>query len=63
MVLSKKEWEALDSKLSPFKSWDIIADKKCEIIWVFDKVGYHWWNQELKWSGEYIFVDFKKSDF
>ena len=60
MALSPEEREALDAKLSPFKSWDIIADIRGEIIWIFDKVAYHWWNPEYPiWR--YIFADFQKA--
>ena len=61
MALSKEEREGLDAKLSPFKSWDLIADIKWDIIWVFDKVAYHWWNPEIEWLWNYIFADFKKA--
>ena len=60
MALSPEGREALDVELSPFKRWDIIADIRGEIIWIFDKVAYHWWNPEYP-IGRYIFADFQKA--
>ena len=52
----EQEKSALDAKLSwPFKKWDIIADVKWELIWVFDNVAYHWW--------EFYICRFQKGNF
>ena len=60
-MLTEQERVALDAKLSwPFKRWDIIIDAKREIIWVFDKVAYHWWDPKHP-IGKYIFADFQRA--
>jgi hypothetical protein len=64
-----KEREALDASLTPFKHWDIIANLKWDLIWVFDRVAYQWWNpyENLYWDpydepfGNFIFAVFKKA--
>ena len=68
MSLDEKR-EVLDASLTPFKHWDIIANVKWDLIWVFDRVAYQWWNpyENLYWDpydeplGNYIFAVFKKA--
>ena len=58
----EQEKSALDAKLSwPFKKWDIIADVKWELIWVFDNVAYHWWDPDVDYLWNFIFADFKRA--
>jgi len=61
-MLTEQERIVLDAKLSwPFKRWDIIADVKWELIWVFNKVAYHGWSPEWKIFWKYIFADFQRA--
>ena len=60
MSLDKKR-EALDASLTPFKHWDIIANVEWDLIWVFDKVAYHWWRPDIDVLWNYIFADFTKA--
>ncbi len=57
-MLTEQERVALDAKLSPFKRWDIVADIKGELIWIFKGVGYQW-----RWleNPSYIFAEFQRA--
>ena len=60
--MNETERKELDAKLSGnFKSGDIIADEKWDIIWAFDKVAYHGWSPEIECYGRYIFAEFKQA--
>lgn len=57
----EKERKDLDARLSPFKTWDIVADVKWELIWVFKNVAYHWWNPDVDYLWNFIFAEFKRA--
>lgn len=59
--MTEQERLALDAKLSwPFKRWDVIANTEGSLIWLFEKVAYHWWNPEYS-VGRDIFADFQQA--
>ena len=57
----EQERKDLDARLSPFKTWDIVADVKWELIWVFKNVAYHWWNPVVDYLWNFIFAEFKRA--
>ena len=60
--MTEQERTNLDRNLSrPFQRWDIIADVKGELIWVFKNIAYHWWNPDVDYFWNFIFAEFKKA--
>ena len=61
-MLNELGRKLLDKRLSwPFKKWNIIADVKGELIWVFDSISYHWWTPDADIYWKYIFASFSKA--
>jgi len=61
MKINEIDREELDKQLSPFKKWDIIANIRWDLIWIFKNVAYHGWSPECDPSWNYIFADFSQA--
>jgi len=61
MTLNSLERERLDKQLSPFNKWDIIANIKWDLIWIFENVAYHGWSPDCDPLWNYIFADFSQA--